>query len=67
MHIRGRLIASVSIRCAFARPDFKDDVLVLVESTVIEFAVLFHLPEILGRDSPTVSFVIDDNRLPGNP
>ena len=27
----------------------------LVESTVVEFAVLFYLPEILGGDSPTVN------------
>ena len=52
----------------------------LVESTVVEFAVLFYLPEILGGDSPTVniviihsfkkktqSFVVDGNRFPGNP
>ena len=30
----------------------------LVESTVVEFAVLFYLPEILGGDSPTVNIVI---------
>ena len=58
----------------------------LVESTVVEFAVVFHLPETVSGDSPTVniviiideknhqlymniirSFVIDGNRLPGNP
>ena len=30
----------------------------LVESTVVEFAVLFYLPEILGDDSPTINVVI---------
>ena len=30
----------------------------LVESTVVEFAVLFYFPEILGGDSQTVNIVI---------
>ena len=62
------------LRCAVTRAEFKVDVLAaaefclqifpsedfqpLVESTVVEFAVLFYLPEILGRDSPTVNVVI---------
>ena len=65
---------SVCLRCAVTRAEFKVDVLALaefcllifpsedfqplVESTVVEFAVLFYLPEILGGDSPTVNIVI---------
>ena len=58
------------LRSGVTRAEFKVDVLALaefcllifpsedfqplVESTVVEFAVLFYLPEILGGDSPTV-------------
>ena len=35
-----------------------EDFQLLVESTLVEFAVLFYLPEILGGDSPTVNIVI---------
>ena len=65
---------SVCLRCAVARPEFKVDLLglaefclqifpsedfqPLVESTVVEFAVVFYLPEILGGDSPTVNIII---------
>ena len=36
----------------------REDFQLLVESTLVEFAVLFYLPEILGGDSPTVNIVI---------
>ena len=68
------LADSVCLRCAVARPEFKVDFLglacgvlfvnlsqrglALVESTVVEFAVLFYLPGILGGDSPTVNIAI---------
>ena len=42
------------VRKIFPSEDFQP----LVESTVVEFAVLFYLPEILGGDSPTVKIVI---------
>ena len=46
-HVRDML----SSRCG---EDFQP----LVESTVVESAVLFYLPEILGGDSPTINIAI---------
>ena len=39
-------------------PSMTKDFQPFVESTVVEFAVLFYLPEMLGGDSPTVNIVI---------